>query len=322
MKIVVLDGYTLNSGDLDWAPLQALGHCKIYPRTAPDQIVERARNAEIVLTNKVMLGERELLELPKLRYIGVLATGTNVVDLVSAARRQIVVTNVPAYSTMSVAQMVFSLLLEVVQQVGHHNRRVHDGAWSDSTDFSFRETPLVELDGLTLGIVGFGNIGQAVARIAESFGMKVLVHVRRSHRFKELQQGRGPRDSELDKLFAQSDVISLHCPLTEQTRHLVDERRLALMKPGAILINTARGPLLDEAAVAAALHCGRLGGLAVDVLSSEPPSEDNPLLHAPRCVITPHIAWATLAARQRLLRTVVANVAAFQDGAPQNVVQM
>ncbi len=320
MNIVVLDGYTLNSGDLDWAALQALGKCEIYPRTAPDQIVERARDAEIVLTNKVVLGERELQELPKLRYIGVLATGTNVVDLDAAARRQIVVTNVPAYSTMSVAQMVFSLLLELVQQVGHHNRRVHDGAWSTSADFSFRETPLVELDGLTLGIVGFGHIGQAVARIGESFGMKVLVHVRRSHRFKELHRGHGPSDVELDNLFAQSDVISLHCPLTEQTHHLVDERRLGLMKPGAILINTARGPLLDEVAVAKALQDGRLAGLGVDVLSSEPPSADNPLLTAPHCVITPHIAWATLAARQRLLETVVANVSAFQAGTPQNVV--
>nr|WP_320113890.1 D-2-hydroxyacid dehydrogenase [uncultured Desulfuromonas sp.] len=320
MNIVVLDGYTLNSGDLDWAALQALGKCEIYPRTAPDQIVERARDAEIVLTNKVVLGERELQELPKLRYIGVLATGTNVVDLDAAARRQIVVTNVPAYSTMSVAQMVFSLLLELVQQVGHHNRRVHDGAWSDSVDFSFRETPLMELDGLTLGIVGFGHIGQAVARIGESFGMKVLVHVRRSHRFKELHQGHGPSDVELDNLFAQSDVISLHCPLTEQTHHLVDERRLGLMKPGGILINTARGPLLDEVAVAKALQGRRLAGLGVDVLSSEPPSAENPLLTAPNCVITPHIAWATLAARQRLLATVVANVAAFQAGMPQNVV--
>ena len=188
-------------------------------------------------------------------------------------------------------------------------------------DFSFRETPLMELDGLTLGIVGFGNIGQAVARIGESFGMKVLVHVRRSHRFKQLHQtGGGPSDAELDHLFAQSDVISLHCPLTEQTHHLVDERRLGLMKPGAILINTARGPLLDEVAVSKALQDGRLAGLGVDVLSSEPPSAENPLLTAPNCVITPHIAWATLAARQRLLETVVANVAAFQAGTPQNVV--
>nr|WP_320049924.1 D-2-hydroxyacid dehydrogenase [uncultured Desulfuromonas sp.] len=320
MNIVVLDGYTLNSGDLDWAPLQALGNCEIYPRSTPGQVVERARHAEVVLTNKVVLGEQELLALPKLRYIGVLATGTNVVDLEAAARRQIVVTNVPAYSTMSVAQMVFSLLLELVQQVGHHNRRVHDGVWSSNADFSFRETPLVELDRLTLGIVGFGNIGQAVARIGESFGMKIVVHVRRSHRFKELHQGHGPSDVELDNLFAQSDVVSLHCPLTEQTHHLVDARRLALMKPGAILINTARGPLLDEAAVARALQDGHLAGLGVDVLSSEPPSVDNPLLTAPHCVITPHIAWATLAARQRLLETVVANVAAFQAGMPQNVV--
>ncbi|WP_394708509.1 D-2-hydroxyacid dehydrogenase [Desulfuromonas acetoxidans] len=320
MNIVVLDGHTLNSGDLDWAPLQALGTCEIYPRTAPGQIVERARDAEIVLTNKVVLGEAELLALPKLRYIGVLATGTNVVDLDAAARRQIVVTNVPAYSTMSVAQMVFSLLLELVQQVGHHDRRVHDGGWSDCEDFSFRETPLMELDGLTLGIVGFGHIGRAVARIGESFGMNVLVHVRRSHRFKQLHEGNGPSDAELDHLFAQSDVVSLHCPLTEQTHHLVDERRLALMKPGAILINTARGPLLDEVAVAKALQEGHLGGLGVDVLSSEPPSADNPLLTALHCVITPHIAWATLAARQRLLETVVANVAAYQAGTPQNVV--
>lgn len=320
MKIVVLDGYTLNPGDLDWQPLQALGECTFYPRTASHQVVERAQGAEIVVTNKVVLGAEQFAALPQLRYVGVSATGTNVVDLDAAREHGVVVTNVPAYSTMSVAQQVFALLLELTTQVGHHNRRVQQGAWCESADFCFRDTPLVELDGLTLGLVGFGNIGQAVARIAQSFGMNVLVYARHPERHKQLQGGRGPVPVELDGLFAMSDVVSLHCPLTEETAGLVDERRLAMMKPGTFLINTARGPLLDECAVAAALHSGRLAGAGLDVLSQEPPNADNPLLTAPNCIITPHIAWATSAARQRLLTTVVNNIAAFQGGRPINQV--
>ncbi|MCD6527688.1 MAG: D-2-hydroxyacid dehydrogenase [Desulfuromonas sp.] len=322
MKIVVLDGHTLNPGDLDLQPLHDLGECVVYPRTSPNDVIERASGAEIVLTNKVVLAKEHFAALPQLRYVGVLATGTNIVDLDAARRHEVVVTNVPAYSTMAVAQMVFSLLLELTQQVGHHDRRVHDGVWCQSEDFSFREKPLVELDGLTLGIVGFGHIGQAVARIAQGFGMNVLVHARRAYRFKELQRGEGPVDVELNGLFAMSDVVSLHCPLSEETHQLVNAQRLAMMKPGSYLINTARGPLLDEDAVADALQRGHLAGAGLDVLSSEPPAADNPLLTAPNCIITPHIAWATLAARQRLLAAVVANIAAFQAGQPQNQVNL
>lgn len=318
MKIVVLDGYTLNPGDLDWQPLHELGECVFYSRTLPHEVIERAADAEIILTNKVVLAEEHFAALPQLRYVGILATGTNVVDLDAAGRHDIVVTNVPAYSTMAVAQHVFSLLLELAQHVGHHNQRVHDGAWANCDDFSFRESPLVELDGLTLGIVGFGHIGQVVARIGQSFGMNVLVNVRRSYRFKELQHAEGPVDVELNGLFAMSDIVSLHCPLTEETHQLVNRQRVAMMKPGAYLINTARGALLDEAAVADALHSGHLAGAGLDVLSSEPPASDNPLLSAPNCIITPHIAWATLAARQRLLNTVAANIRAYQTSQPQN----
>ncbi|MBN2645551.1 MAG: D-2-hydroxyacid dehydrogenase [Desulfuromonadaceae bacterium] len=319
MKIVVLDGHTLNDGDLSWQALETLGPCTVYPRTAPQQVAERCADAELVLTNKVVLDAQQLQALPRLRYIGVLATGYNVVDLEAARRQGIVVTNVPAYSTDSVAQMVFALLLEWCQQVGHHNRRVHEGAWSGCVDFTFRDTPLLELAGKTFGVVGFGQIGAAVTRIAQAFGMNVLVSTRTPADHPELVQGRYPVVS-VDELFQQSDVISLHCPLTAETSRLVNGERLAGMKAGAILINTGRGPLLDEQAVADALQRGQLGALLVDVLSTEPPGADNPLLTAPNCLITPHIAWATLAARQRLMATVVANVRAFLAGTPQNQV--
>lgn len=320
MKIVVLDAYTLNSGDLDWAPLHRLGGCDIYDRTGADQVLERCAGAEIVLTNKVVLTARQLRLLPQLRYIGVLATGTNVVDVAAAIECGMVVTNVPAYSTPSVVQMVFALLLEMTQQVGHHSARVHEGAWCRSPDFTFRQRPLLELAGMTMGIVGFGQIGQGVARVAESFGMNVLVNVRKPYRFNALQRGDGPVWVELDGLFAMADVVSLNCPLTAETQALVDGRRLAMMKPGSFLINTARGGLLDELAVAAALHSGQLAGVGVDVLSCEPPAPDNPLLQAPNCFITPHIGWATLAARQRLLAEAVANIEAYIAGVPRNVV--
>ncbi len=315
MKIVVLDGYTLNPGDLDWAPLKALGSCIIYPRTAPEQIIERAVDAEIILTNKTVLAGSTLAMLPKLKYIGVLATGVNVVDLDTAKKQEIIVTNVPGYSTGSVVQMVFALLLEITQQVGHHAAKVKEGEWVTCPDFSFRDRPLIELAGKTLGVVGYGQIGQQVAKIAQAFGMKVLINTAHPEKY---QQEKGLEFVDIDNLFSDADVISLNCPLTEETGNLVNTARLARVKQGALLINTGRGQLIDEEAVAEALEEGYLGGYATDVLSQEPPNAENPLFSAPNCFITPHIAWATDEARQRLLDIVVANIAAFQSGTPQN----
>jgi len=316
MKIVVLDGFTMNPGDISWQPLLDVGECEIFERTAPAQVMQRAAGAEIILTNKVILTAEHFAALPQLRYIGIMATGTNVVDLDSAAQKGIVVTNVPAYSTMSVAQMVFALLLELTQQVGYHNRRVQDdSAWCSSADFSFRERPLVELAGLRLGLVGYGKIGQAVVRIAASFAMEVVVAAHRS-----LAETNGVQEMELEELFASADVISLNCPLTAETANMINAHSLALMKPSAVLINTARGGLVDEAALAQALCCGAIAGAGLDVLSSEPPQPGNPLLHAPNCVISPHLGWATFAARQRLFNQLVDNVKAYVSGSACNVV--
>jgi len=314
MKIVVLDGYAANPGDLDWAPLAGLGTLTVFERTPAALTVERAAGAEALLTNKVLLGAAELAALPELRYIGVLATGYNVVDTAAASARDIVVTNVPAYSTPSVAQHVFALLLELTRGAGRHAALVRAGRWSAAPDFSFWEGPQVELAGLTIGIVGFGAIGQAVARIALAFGMRVLVQTRRP------DPVAWPEMSfvDLDRLFTETDVVSLHCPLSEETRAMVNAARLAQMKPTAYLINTGRGPLVDEVALTAALHAGQIAGAGLDVLSQEPPRATNPLLAAPNCVITPHLAWATAAARQRLLATAVANLQAFLAGQPQN----
>lgn len=320
MKIVVLDGYTLNPGDMNWQALEALGDCTVYDRTPKELVPERAAGAEIVLTNKVVLGKEQLVQLPQLRYIGVLATGYNVVDVEAARQQNVTVTNVPAYSTASVAQMVFALLLELSQQVGYHARLVREGRWTASDDFCFWDRPLVELDGLALGIVGFGAIGRRVARLARAFGMEVLVHTAHPERYRETVEGRDARFVGLDDLFRASDAVSLHCPLTEETRALVDTRRLDLMKPSAFLLNTGRGPLVDEAALAAALNASRIAGAGLDVLSVEPPPDGNPLLQAANCCITPHIAWATRAARQRLMATAVGNVRAFLAGRPQNSV--
>jgi glycerate dehydrogenase len=315
MKIVVLDGHTLNSGDLDWAPLKALGTCIIHPRTDVDQIIERALDAEIVLTNKVPIGAETMVALPNLRYIGVLATGVNLVDLDAARKRGIVVTNAPGYSTDSVAQMVFALLLEMTQQVGHHARMVAEGAWVSCKDFSFRDLPLCELAGKTMGVVGYGEIGRRVATIARAFGMQVLVQTAHPEKYKNEQ---GVTFVDVDQLFTDSDVISLNCPLTPETDQLVNTAHLARVKQGALLINTGRGQLVNEAAVAAALEDGYLGGYATDVLATEPPHPDNPLLNAPHCIITPHIAWATTEARSRLLAMVVDNISAFLQGEPRN----
>ncbi len=320
MKIVVLDGHALNPGDLSWKGLEELGDCTVHARTPAAQVVERAAGAQIVLTNKSLLPRQAIEALPKLRYIGVQATGYNVVDAEAARERGVVVTNVPGYSTPSVAQMVMALLLEMTQQVGHHAELVRRGRWSESPDFCFWDRPLVELEGLTMGIVGFGAIGRRVALLARAFGMRVLVHTRHPENYRQMPEGREVEFVDLDSLFRESDAVSLHCPLTPQTQGLVDAARLAQRKRSALLINTGRGPLVDEAALAAALNEGRLAGAGLDVLSVEPPPADNPLLQAKNCFITPHIAWATRAARERLLATVVENVRAFLAGKPQNVV--
>ena len=316
MKIVVLDGFTLNPGDLDWAGLRALGDCEIHDRTAPDGIVPRAADAEIILTNKTVLNRATLAALPKLKYIGVLATGINVVDAVAARERGIPVTNVPDYGTRSVAQLTFALLLELAHHAGHHAQTVREGRWSRCADFCYWDFPLLELDGLTMGLVGFGRIGRAVSQLAAAFGMKVLVHSRCAPE----NLPPGVRFVGLEELFRSSDVVSLHCPLTPETKQLVNVERLAWMKPTAFLINTSRGPLVDEAALADALNAGKISGAALDVLSVEPPPASNPLLTAKNCLITPHLAWATRAARSRLMRIAVANVAAFLAGTPENVV--
>ncbi|HTO02826.1 MAG TPA: D-2-hydroxyacid dehydrogenase [Opitutus sp.] len=312
MKIVVLDGHTLNPGDLDWSALQRLGACTIHDRSAAAQIVPRAQDAELVLTNKTPLSSATLAELPKLRYIGVLATGYNVVDVPAAKARGIVVTNVPDYGTRSVAQHVFALLLELTQNVGHHAQTVREGRWNQSLDFCYWDRPLVELAGLKLGIVGYGRIGRAVAEIGRAFGMEILVSSR--------SEQPGVTQVSMEELFRLSDVISLHCPLTAENKGMINASRLRLMKPGAFLINTSRGPLVIEQDLAEALNAGRIAGAALDVLAVEPPPNENPLFRAKNCVITPHIAWATRAARDRLLGIAIANVAAFQAGRPQNVV--
>lgn len=314
LNIVVLDGYTLNPGDLSWEALETLGSCTVYDRTGPQDVLERAGNADIVLTNKVILDAGIIRSLPNLKYIGILATGTNVVDLVEAKDHGLIVTNVPAYSTESVAQMTFALLLELVCAVGRHNEAVHDGLWSRKKDFSFHLTPLVELSGLSMGIVGYGAIGRTVARLAEVFGMEVIVHTRTPGKKERVHF------VDLDLLFSESDVVSLHCPLTLETEKLVNRKRLRSMKKTAYLINTARGPVVDEWALAEALDAGDIAGAAVDVLSTEPPSSDNPLLKTRNCLITPHIAWATLAARRRLMEVVVYNVRAWMEGDPVNTV--
>ena len=314
-RIVVLDGFTLNPGDLDWAPLRALGECEIFDRTPADAVLERARGASVVLTNKTPLPHDVIEALPELRYIGVLATGCNVVDLAAATARGIPVTNAPGYGTPSVAQHVFALLLELTQHTGHHARTVRQGRWSASPDFCYWDKPLVELAGRTLGIVGCGSIGSAVARIALAFGMNVLAATRRAR-----PDADGIEFTGIDDLFRRADVVTLHCPLTSETQGLVNAQRLAEMKPDSFLINTGRGPLVVEQDLADALNGGRIAGAGLDVLSTEPPPSGNPLLTAKNCLITPHIAWASRAARERLLGIVAENLRAFLAGEPANVV--
>ena len=315
-KIVVLDGHTSNPGDLDWEPLQALGECTIYERTPPAEVVARAHDASIAVTNKVRFTREIIGLLPQLRYIGVLGTGVDAIDLQAARERGIVVANVPAYSTASVAQLTFALLLELTHHVGQHADGVRNGDWVRSVDFAYWDFPLVELAGLQMGLIGFGAIARAVARIGQAFGMRVVA-TRRADRPPEVP---GVQLVDLETLLRHSDVVSVHCPLTPDTRGLLNASRLAIMKPAAYLLNTSRGPVIVEQDLADALNGGRLGGAGLDVLSAEPPQAENPLLKAKNCLITPHIAWATRAARSRLLATVAANIQAFLGGKPQNVV--
>ena len=316
MKITVLDGYALNPGDLSWENFEKLGELTVYERTSPEEVLERSKGSEVLLTNKTVLNADTISKLPDLKYIGVLATGYNVVDIESAKKRGIIVTNIPSYSTMSVAQRVFALLLAVTDSPEHYALANREGAWAASKDFCWQDTQLIELAGKKFGIVGYGNIGKAVARIAMAFGMQVLLKT--SKHQSELPEGITKVDSET--LFRESDVISLHCPLTPDTNHLINTDTIGIMKTGVILINTGRGPLVDEAAVAEGLKTGKIRAFCGDVLSTEPPSADNPLLNAPRSYITPHTAWATLEARNRLMDMAVANLSSFMEGHPINVV--
>jgi glycerate dehydrogenase len=313
-KIVVLDGFTLNPGDLDWNGLREIGDVTVHDRTPDEEVVRRAAGAEILLTNKTPVSGAAIAQLPALRYIGVLATGYNVVDVAAAKSRGIPVANVPGYSTASVAQLVFALLLELTHRTGHHSQTVREGRWAACADFCYWDFPLVELDGKTLGVVGFGMIGKAVARIAAAFGMKVIASTRTA------RVEAGVEFISVDEVFRRADVVTLHCPLTPETQGLVNAQRLASMKPEAFLINTGRGALVVESDLAEALNSGRIAGAGLDVLSVEPPRPDNPLLTAKNCLVTPHIAWATRAARARLMDTAVANVRGFLGGTPQNVV--
>lgn len=316
MKIVVLDSYGMNPGDLSWDALKELGEVTIYDRTSEDEVYQRCSDADIVLTNKVVFDADTIWKLPNLKYIGVLATGYNIVDTVAACDNDIVVTNVPAYSTDSVAQLTFAHILSIANRVEHYAIENRNGRWSNNPDFVYWDTPLIELTGKTLGIVGLGLIGMKVAKMALCFGMDVFA-VTSKHR-KDLPEG--IQKTTLDGLLATSDILSLHCPLKRETREMINATTLAKMKHGAILINTGRGPLINENDVAEALKSGQLGAYGTDVMCQEPPSADNPLFSAPNFYSTPHIAWATFEARQRLMKTVVDNVKAFIEGKPVNVV--
>jgi glycerate dehydrogenase len=315
MKVVVLDGYTANPGDLTWRELEQLGQVTVFERTAVQEVITRAQDAEIVLTNKTPVTREAIAALPALRYLGVLETGYNIVDTAAAAERGIPVCTVPEYSTPNVAQAVFALLLELTNRTGHHATTVREGRWSASADFCYWDGNLVELAGRTMGIVGFGRIGAAVARIAQAFEMRVIASKRTPSPDRD-----GVSFVDMETVFREADAVSLHCPLTPETKELVNAQRLALMKPSAYLINTARGALVCEADLAAALNAGRIAGAGLDVLTTEPPPADNPLFAAKNCVITPHIAWATRDARARLLAVAAANIRAWQSGSPQNVV--
>lgn len=307
-RIVVLDGHTLNPGDLSWRTLENLGAVTVHPRTSPDEVLSRSDGAEILLTNKTPLTPATLENLPVVRYIGVLATGINIVDVAAARQHGITVSNVPAYGTASVAQHVFALLLELTQRTGHHAQTVREGRWALNPDWCYWDGALVELHGLTLGIIGAGRIGRALGELGRAFGMTVLYATRNGGH------------TELECVLRASDVVSLHCPLSPETRGLINRETLSWMKPTAFLVNTGRGPLVDESALAIALNSGQLAGAGLDVVSAEPPIGGNPLFTARNCIVTSHLAWATTAARERLLRIAVENVSGFLRGSPQNVV--
>lgn len=316
MNIVVLDGYTANPNDLSWEPLEAFGKLTIYDRTSADELIKRAQNADIILTNKCRLKKEELKQLPKLKYIGVLATGYNNIDTEYAHKHEIVVSNIPSYSTESVVQMTFAHIFNITNQISHYASEVRAGQWSQNPDFCYWNTPLQELAGRTLGIIGLGNIGMRVAQVAHCLGMDVFALTSKE---KDLLPT-GVQKTTLEGLLGVADILTLHCPLSPDTYHLINEERLAMMREGAILINTSRGALVDENAVANALESGRLQAYGADVMSKEPPLADNPLLRQAHAHLTPHIAWATLEARQRLIKTGIENVKAFVEGQPQNVV--
>jgi glycerate dehydrogenase len=316
MKIVILDGYTLNPGDISWAGFETLGDFIMYDRTHSDKIIKRSEDAEIILTNKTIINKDTIKQLPKLKYIGVLATGYNIVDVKAANERNIIVTNIPSYGTSSVAQMVFALLLELTQNVGHHSNSVRSGGWNESEDWCYWDRPLIELDDLTMGVIGFGRIGKATADIARAFGMRVIAND--TGKTKSISDW--VKMVNQDTLFRESDVVSLHCPLTSDNKHFVNSEKISLMKRSAILINTSRGLLINEEDLAHALNSKRIAGAGLDVLSKEPPDETNPLLSAKNCIITPHIAWATKAARQRLMNIAVSNLKSYLNGKPVNVI--
>lgn len=316
MNIVILDGYASNPGDLNWDLLEQLGNVTVYPRTTDEEKIERAKDADIILINKVQIDSETLDQLPKLKYIGIQATGYNVVDIEAAKRHGVVVTNIPAYSTDSVAQMTFALILAITNRVEHYTLENRNERWAYNKDFCYWDTSLMELSGKCLGIMGLGNIGMKVATIARDFGMDVYACTSKN----ACDLPDWITKVSKDGLLAVSDILSLHCPLTDDTYHFVDTDSLKKMKPSCILINTGRGPLVDEEAVASALHHGKLGAYGADVMTQEPPAQDNPLFNEPNAFITPHIAWATLEARTRLNKQVAANVKAFIEGHPINVV--
>ena len=316
MKIVVLDGYSANPGDLSWERLEALGELTVYPRTSTTKVVECAKDADIILSNKVKITAEVIDKLPKLKYIGVLATGYNIIDVDYARQKGIVVSNIPAYSTASVVQMTFAHILNITNQVGHYADQVRSGRWSKNADFCYWDTPLTELSGKIIGIVGLGNIGMRVATIARQFGMDVFAVTSKESALLPS----GIQKTTLNGLLSIADVLSLHCPLTKDTDKLINAERLELMKPGSILINTGRGQLVDEKAVAKALDSGHLKGYGADVMALEPPSKDNPLLKQTHAYFTPHIAWASKEARTRLINIAADNVKAFLEGSPQNKV--
>ena len=312
--IVVLDGYTLNPGDLSWDGFEDLGELTIYDRTDPKDIVARIGNADIVITNKTPLTKETLSQAPAIKYIGVLATGFNVVDVQAAKEKGIPVCNIPTYGTDAVAQFAFALLLEITNQVAHHSNEVKKGRWTESPDFCFWDTPLTELLGKTIGIIGFGRIGQATGRIAKAFGMEVLAYD--GYQIPDADC----RYVDLDELYAKSDVIALHCPLTPETEGIINKASIAKMKDGVIILNNSRGPLIVEQDLADALNSGKVYAAGLDVVSSEPIKADNPLLKAKNCIITPHISWAAKESRARLMGIAVANLKSFLDGKPVNVV--